>query len=125
VSLYTTMLESVATLQRPQISRDSRQGTVQTFADVPGAVNIACSVQPSSSNDRLLYGQRNVFITCTVYFTQDIGAKVNDILQVEDVNGNLRYYQIKGFNGSVNIRFWAPYQCFCEEVSPNLVPQGA
>ncbi len=101
------------------------QGTLQTFTDVPGAVNVPCSVQPSSSSDRLLYGQRNVLITCTITFVTDIGAKVNDILKVLDVNENLHYFQVKGFNGSVNMRFWAPYQCMCEEVSANLVPQGA
>lgn len=123
MSLYTTMLESVGTLKRPTPGQGTLRGTTSNpfkiiVADVP------CSVQPASSSDRLLYGQRNVFITCTIYLVQDIGAMVNDIFEVVDLNENLHVYLVHGFNRGLNKRDLVPYSLSCTEIAPNRPPQS-
>lgn len=121
MSLQATMMDSVGALYRPRIGRDVQQGTTQTFDQV--VADVPCSVQPASSSDRLLYGQRNVFISCTIYCLSDIGANVNDYFQVLDQNGNYHVYLVAGFNRGLNNRRNVPYSLNCTEVAPNRLPQ--
>jgi hypothetical protein len=75
------MMESVATVKRPTIGRDSRRGVTQD----PFRVLISglpCNSNQSSASTKEIYGQRNVTVTHTVYFAQDPGAEVNDLLVV-------------------------------------------
>lgn len=124
MSLMATMMDSVGTLKRPTISRGVKSGTDQDpfrtiITDVP------CSVQPASASDRMLYGQRNVFISCTIYCLTDIGAIVNDLFVVLDQNGNTHNYLVQGFNRGLNNRRSVPYAMNCTEVQPNRVPQAS
>ncbi len=123
MSLQVTMMDSTGTLYRPNIGQGAAKGTTQVFAAVTGASNVPCSVQPASSSDRLLYGQRNVFISCTIFCLTDIGANVNDYFEVLDMNGNTHTYLIHGFNRGLNNRRSVPYSLNCAEVQPNRLPQ--
>jgi hypothetical protein len=117
-------LESVGNLYRPSITRDSKQGTVNSFGS-PIAQNVPCSVQPASPRDQMIYGQRNVFVSATIYFVSDIGAQVNDVFQVVDQNGLTHTYLVKGFAQGINVRLSVPYTMACEEITQNRLPQPA
>lgn len=81
MSLQTTMMDATTTLMRPtSVSRDSAQGVVQNFEVIDSA--LICSEQQAGGGDKLLYAQRNVDITTTIYFIEDPGATVNDMLIV-------------------------------------------
>lgn len=78
MGLISTMMESIGVLKRPTIGRDLRQGVTQTYATI--AENLPCSAQESRASVKDLYAQRNVLVGVTVYFSQDPGAMVNDLL---------------------------------------------
>jgi|SRR5581483_961831 len=93
MSLYT-MMESTCLIQRPQIGRDSSEGVTQTFVTIIS--NLPCSVQQAGLNVIQLYAQRNSVVNTTIYFPQDPGAQVNDLLLATDRTGSTLYYLIKG-----------------------------
>ncbi len=97
------MLESVGTIKRPTITRDANEGVIQTFDQVI-ASEIPCSVQPAGANIVILYAQRNVNVTTTVYFAQNVSAEANDILEVTDRDGVLHTFQVQGYRKQIFFR---------------------
>lgn len=114
MSLYS-MLESVGTLKRATISRDLNKGVVQDpFTDI--IVDVACSVQPASISAKEIYAQREAFITASIFFEDDIGARVNDRFHVVDSNGTEHIFLIHGFSQNLFSRYQSPYRLDCEEL---------
>ncbi len=114
MSLYTTMMDSVASLIRPSISRGTGKGTRQTFDNVL-ITDELCSVQPASSNIRLIYAQRGMDVSVTIFFTRDIGAEPSDVIDTVDDQGKSHRFLVQGFNTKVYNRLLCPYECHCEE----------
>lgn len=106
-----TLMESVGTLKRPNIGRDSAHGTTQTFDII--AANVTCSVQPLTMQDRDLYGQTNTEINMMIFTLLNIGARNNDRFEVEELDSNgqptgvVNTYLVRGFQTPVSrYRFW-------------------
>lgn len=94
MAFRTTMMESVAVHQRPQISRDASMGVVQTYATV--ASNLPCCVGSGGSGGKTLYGQNNASVGATIYFADNPGVEPNDRLLVTDRLGVVRAFLCKG-----------------------------
>jgi hypothetical protein len=89
MGLISTMLESVATIQRPIIGRDSRQGVTQPQFKIL-ATSLPCSAQEASGSVRELYAQRNAVVTTTIFFVQDPLTEPNDRVIVTNMRtGNI------------------------------------
>ncbi len=80
MSLLTTMLESVCSISRPVPTRDSLGGQGQSFNVI--ASGVACSDQESTASAFNIYGQRNTVNSTTVFFGEDPGTEINDLLAV-------------------------------------------
>lgn len=110
-----TMLESIGTLKRPTISKDSYKGTIQTgFSTIVS--DRKCSVQPASPEVATLYAQRNVSVTVSIYLSSSIGAQINDIFVVTDRDGVEHTYQVRGESKDLLNRIQGPYRMDCAEV---------
>ena len=86
MALATTMMDSSANIYRPKIARDSRGGVTQTFDPAAGATTVAsgipCNVNESNPSPQTLYFQRETGVNTTIYFIQDPGVQINDILVI-------------------------------------------
>jgi hypothetical protein len=91
VSLITTLLESVATLKRPTISRDSRSGVVQDPFKIL-ATNVPCSVQEAGSSVQAIYAQRSAVANVTVYFVSDPEVEPSDRIEATNKRTNTTVY---------------------------------
>lgn len=115
MSLFTTMMDSVATLKRPTIGRDANQGVTQDpFETI--VQDEPCSVQPISGNDLMVFGQRESGIDSTIFFTSDIGAAVNDKIETTDALGDVRTFMVRAFERGPYNRVLSPYFCHCQEL---------
>ncbi len=95
MSLISTMLESVCSIQRPtSVTRDSASGVVQVFTTI--ASNLPCSQQEASASVIMLYSQRNASVTTTIYFAQDPKTEPNDRISCVDRNGVATWYLVEG-----------------------------
>jgi hypothetical protein len=95
MGLISSMFESVATVQRPLIGRDSAAGVTQDpFTTL--ARNLPCSCQQAKASVRDLYAQRNLVVTTTIYFNTDPGAEANDRIIVTDRTGTCSSYNVSG-----------------------------
>ncbi len=115
MSLYS-MLESVCTIKRPTISRDSHEGVVQTFDQII-VQDVACSVQPASANITVLYAQRNLNVNTTIFFAQNVFAEANDVIEVTDREGILHTFQVMGYRKQIFYRIQAPWSADCQETN--------
>jgi hypothetical protein len=109
------LLESMGTLKRPNIERDLNNGTTQeTYTTL--VENFPCSVQPASSSARMLYMQRNTAISAQIYVESYLGAQINDIIEVTDIDGNLHKFQVIGESPRLFQRIESPFVIDVEEV---------
>ncbi len=117
MSLQVTMMDSICTIQRPSIGRDTQEGTTQTFDQVIQA-NMPCSQQEASASVRMLYAQRNTQVSTTFYFYMNPGTEVNDRLISTDRLSQVAYYLVQGEAEPVGRgRLW---QVQCERIrQPN------
>lgn len=115
MGLNTTMMDSVATLVRPVIGRDARGGTTQeSFEEV--VCRFPCSVQQSSSRVERYYAQRNINVSTSIWVPNDVGAQVNDRIDVTDRYGVTHHFMVQGTQKGVFNRLWSPYRIDCEEI---------
>lgn len=77
MSIAGLMRESM-TLQRESVSLDDAGGQSASFAAVSGATDIRCSLQPASGSVQMMYGQRGLMTTHSVFVAKNIGAKAGD-----------------------------------------------
>ena len=73
MSLRSTMLESLATLRRPKIGRDSADGTAQDpftviYGTGSGNPQLPCSSQQNGVSELDLYNQRNTATSSVLSF---------------------------------------------------------
>lgn len=87
---------------------------MQTFEVI--ASGLTCSVQPSGGGVTPVASQRNSNITARIFFVQDIGAVVNDMVETQDASGVLRIFQVKAFERGPYNRRLSPYFLDCEEL---------
>lgn len=84
-------MESVLTLKRPTIGRDSRSGVTQDpFKTIIS--NVPCSVQEAGASVQSLFAQRSTTVNITVYTPFDIGAEVNDRIEATNKRTNTTVY---------------------------------
>ena len=95
MSLYTTMMESVAVrLQRPVTGRDASKGLTQRFETYD--FSIPCNVNQASSKITEYYAQRSIAVTTTLTFFTDPNIHANDRLYVKDRTGVEHCYIVRG-----------------------------
>lgn len=96
IAISATMLESTAIVQKPTIGRDSASGVTQNpFVTV--ASNLPCSQQASGITIAILYAQRNVQNSGTIYFPSNPGVDVNyRIICTDNVSGTRTYFIAQG-----------------------------
>lgn len=124
MSLYSNLLESDATLYRPTVGRDKALGTsldpqVVVIGKMPHRVvmrDVPCSVQEASASVIELYKRRSVDVTATLYFADDIGARVNDRIETVDDNDNKRVFRVQGPSKPVYQRPLSPWVVACDEI---------
>lgn len=110
-----SMLMSSGTLKRPTISRDANQGVKQDpFRQI--ALNVSCDVQPASTSIVMLYAQRNVEVSTTIFFADNIPAEVNDIFVVTDDALKDHTFLVRGFRKQIFNRAQAPWAMDCVEI---------
>ena len=74
------MCRSSATLQRQAVTKDASGGMVHSYANVSGSVDLPCDIQPASGRVRDQYMQRNLAVTHTMYFPDDVTVLPGDRL---------------------------------------------
>ena len=94
MSIYTCM-DSVGTLQRPVISRDSAQGVTQS-AWTTIVCNFPCSAQQSGASRMAFYQQMSASISSNLYTAQNIEAQENDRIKIVDRTGRTYWYNVDG-----------------------------
>ena len=109
-----TMLESVGTLKRPVMGRDSAGGQTQDQKVV--LTDIPCSVQEASGSTVTRFAQRQTQVDTTIYMEEDIGARENDILEVEDDDGRVATFSIPAQIHQLFNRDQAPFAIHCTEL---------
>ncbi len=77
------MLRTTGTLQR-QTSTKAGGGPVAAYADVAGAVDVPCDVQPAGADEVLRFLQKGLVVSHTVYLASDIGAVASDLFITAD-----------------------------------------
>jgi hypothetical protein len=82
MSIYTCF-DSVAVIKRPTVGRDTMNGVTQ---DPFVVINpeIWCSYQEKGQTVIDVYGQRQTQVRSTLYFAQDPGVEVNDLVVATD-----------------------------------------
>lgn len=94
MSLIGTMLESTCDIEKEVISRDSAGGVTQEFQVVSS--DIPCSQQEAGAGVKMLYGQRNAFVTTVLYFAEDPDVNPNNRIICSDMVGNITTYLALG-----------------------------
>jgi hypothetical protein len=118
MGLLTTMMDSVLTLRRPRPRRESTgSGTVQDPFIILVS-NVPCSCQPAGPSVIERYAQQNTEVSCQIYLTEDIGAQVNDYVDVYDQNDKLHRFMVKGMPNRLFFRWSSPYVLDCSEIDP-------
>lgn len=96
-----SMMESVGTLLRPTTGRDRMQGVTQNYR--PILSGFPCSQQQAGASVVMRYAQRQTSVGTTIYLAQDIGAQVNDKIDVTDMLGKTTSYLVKGETQPIGI----------------------
>lgn len=81
-----SLLNKVVTVRRPQVIKDQSGGAVRSFSDVDGQTSVPCSIQPVSEQERIRFASRQLLITHSVYFDQDLDLQRADVLFEEASN---------------------------------------
>ncbi len=103
------LMDQLATLERAQPKKGGTYTQDPTLYVPDGvASNVICSVQPANARTQVVYLQRQMRITHTLYFDQDWGALPRDRWVVGD-----KYYIVVGWYESLLIK--DTWTCDCEE----------
>ena len=73
-----SLLNTLVTLQRPAITKDTSGGSVRSFQDVSGVVEVIAAVQPASHREKQTFAARQLFISHVVYFDADRDVRRGD-----------------------------------------------
>lgn len=87
-----SMCPSSCTLQRGTKGKDAGGGNVITWANVSGAVDVRCDVQPAGSHVAARYMQGGLFVSHSIYLSSDVQAKSTDRFIVGS-----RIFLLKGY----------------------------
>jgi len=74
----SSMLRTACTLQRQTVTKDTSGGATRAWANVAGASDAPCDLQPASSAVRLQFQQQRQAVTHTLYLATDVGARAAD-----------------------------------------------
>lgn len=107
MALMTTMMDSKLTLQRPTTGRDANQGMTQDPVSI--LTDIPCSCQPASKSVQMIYAQRGMRVSGTIYTYQALNARPNDLIIVTRETGVTEHYQVQGEDqeGGMRERVWS------------------
>lgn len=72
------MLRTTGTLQRFTYTKGTSGGQVLTPANVSGATDIACDIQPASGRIQEQYRQQHLHVTHSIWLAEDVGARATD-----------------------------------------------
>lgn len=94
---FASLMTHVITVRRPSQATDAAGGTTRGASPpaVSGLENVAASVQPMNAREKLLFGQRNVFLTHKIYLEGNQTA----LLRQDDLVENIatgKTYRIVG-----------------------------
>lgn len=105
-----TMCRSTATLKRHTETKDATGGLIPTYSAVSGYSDQPCDIQPASGRVREQYMQKQLAVTHTFYFADDMPARAGDQLVYDS-----RIFQVQGYTPQApNYDQWA-CKVDCEE----------
>ncbi len=101
--------QQTVTLQRETTTKDASGGPVQTWANVPGAVDVPADIQSAGGNVRRRFMELGLVVTSTVYLSRDIDARASDRLvfgtrQFQIVEGGYQAGDMAGWPASAHVQ---------------------
>ena len=90
------LLRQQVTVNRPTYGQDSSGGITSPTSAV--YTNVAASVQPTTSAVQLMYGQRNLSVTHTIFVTQSVIIHNGDIIVYNSNN-----YKVQGVRDLISL----------------------
>jgi SPP1 family predicted phage head-tail adaptor len=73
-----SMFRHTITVERGRKTRDPSGGSLVQWDPVSTAMNVKADIQPLSSADRMVFGQRMLYVTHHIYCEQNLGLKRGD-----------------------------------------------